>query len=224
MRLLESKELNTKDTEDTNSSDSNETKKHFTYDTLDSLLLDLKIISKIEEGDKICVSNNSNLSIDNSTVLQSVKRWYNNDSREATIDYIENTLNNTLFITNLILKNETEKQLSNKQKKDNLVQSISEMNIIENLHFKEGNSQLLKRFYLEMINATDGLKNLKVTYQTDVSISSKIQIIIDKENINFTCRYVIVGLVVACLAIATNSRRNQYTWSIYRSRMEWKMI
>ena len=31
-----------------------------------------------------------------------------------------------------------------------------------------------------MINATDGLKNLKVTYQTDISISSKIQIIIDK--------------------------------------------
>ena len=85
--------------------------------------------------------------------MQTLTRWYNNDSRSATIEYIENTLNNTLFITNLILKNETEKQLSNKQKKQNLVKSISEMNIIENLHFKEGNSQLLKRFYLEMINA-----------------------------------------------------------------------
>ena len=178
--MSKNNKLNTIDIEDTNSSESTETKKHFTYDTLDSLLLDLKIISKIEEGNKICVSENSNLSIDNSTVLQSFKRWYNNDSRIATINYIENTLNNTLFITNLILKNETEIQLSSKQKRDNLVQSISEMKIIENLHFKEGNSQLLKRFYLEMINATDGLKNLKVTYQTDISISSKIQIIIDK--------------------------------------------
>ena len=178
--MSKNNKLNTNDIEDTNSSESTETKKHFTYDTLDSLLLDLKIISKIEEGNKICVSSNSNLSIDNSSVLQSVKRWYNNDSRIATIDYIENTLNNTLFITNLILKNETEIQLSSKQKRENLVQSISEMKIIENLHFKEGNSQLLKRFYLEMINATDGLKNLKVTYQIDVSISSKIQIIIDK--------------------------------------------
>ena len=178
--MSKNNKLNTIDIEENNSSESIETKKHFTYDTLDSLLLDLKIISKIEEGDKICISETSNLSIDNSTVLQSFKRWYNNDSRIATIDYIENTLNNTLFITNLILKNETEIQLSSKQKRENLVQSISEMKIIENLHFKEGNSQLLKRFYLEMINATDGLKNLKVTYQTDISISSKIQIIIDK--------------------------------------------
>ena len=178
--MSKNNKLNTIDIEDTNSSESTETKKHFTYDTLDSLLLDLKIISKIEEGNKICVSGSYNLYIDNSTVLQSFKRWYNNDSRIATINYIENTLNNTLFITNLILKNETEIQLSSKQKRENLVQSISEMKIIENLHFKEGNSQLLKRFYLEMINATDGLKNLKITYQTDISISSKIQIIIDK--------------------------------------------
>ncbi len=169
---------NSKDTEDKNIKDT--TNNHFTYDTLDSLLLDLKIISKIEEGDKICVSEHKNLSIDNSFLLQGIKRWYNSDSRLATINYIENTLNNTLFITNLILKNETEKQLSNKHKKQNLVQSISEKKIIENLHFKEGNSQLLKRFYLEMINATDGLKNLKVTYQSDISIASKIQIIIDK--------------------------------------------
>ena len=170
-----------KDSNDDLTSENLDSKKRFTYETLDSLLLDLKIISKIEEGDKICVSENSNLSIDtNSTFMQTLTRWYNNDSRSATIDYIENTLNNTLFITNLILKNETEKQLSNKQKKQNLVQSISEMNIIENLHFKEGNSQLLKRFYLEMINATDGLKNLKITYQADISISSKIQLIIDK--------------------------------------------
>ena len=90
--------LNTNDIEDTNSSESTETKKHFTYDTLDSLLLDLKIISKIEEGNKICVSQNSNLSIDNSTVLQSFKRWYNNDSRETTINYIEITVFNSNII------------------------------------------------------------------------------------------------------------------------------
>ena len=170
---------NSKESEDKNIKD-NTTTNHFTYYTLDSLLLDLKIISKIEEGDKICVSEHKNLSIDNSFLLQGIKRWYNSDSRLATINYIENTLNNTLFITNLILKNETEKQLSNKHKKQNLVQSITEKKIIENLHFKEGNSQLLKRFYLEMINATDGLKNLKITYQVDISIASKIQIIIDK--------------------------------------------
>ena len=62
-----------------------------------------------------------------------------------------------------MLKNETEKQLSNKQKQS-LVQSISEMNIIENLHFKEGNSQLLKDLF-KNDNATVGLKNLKITYQ-----------------------------------------------------------
>ena len=76
--MSKNNKLNTIDIEDTNSSESTETKKHFTYDTLDSLLLDLKIISKIEEGNKICVSGSSNLSIDNSTVLQSFKRWYNN--------------------------------------------------------------------------------------------------------------------------------------------------
>ena len=57
--------------------------KRFTYETLDSLLLDLKLFS-IEEGDKICVSENLIYQLIPVHFANSA-RWYNNDSRIAMI-------------------------------------------------------------------------------------------------------------------------------------------
>ena len=131
--------------------------------SIDNLLLDLKILSQIKEGDKVCTDNN-HLSIDNTYFFQGFKRWYTNNSRKTTLDYIETIKKNTLMITSLILK---------KEKSNNDMVSSDKP-------FIEGNSELLKKFYLEMIKSCDGLTNLKVTYQTDIPISSKIELIIEK--------------------------------------------
>ena len=123
---------------------------------IDSILLDLKIISQIKENDKLITSKDL-LEIDNS-YFQSIKRYWNNDNRLSTIDYIKNVVNNTLKFTDITFND-----------------SNNNTNI-----FKENNSHILQRFLVEMTNAIKGLDNLKLTYNNDTTIISAIDIYKEK--------------------------------------------
>ena len=124
---------------------------------IDSILLDLKIISQIKENDKLVTSKDL-LEIDNS-YFQSIKRYWNNDNRFSSIEYIKDTVNRTLDFTDTTLNNT----------------NINDKNI-----FMENNSHILQRFLVEMTNAIKGLDNLKLTYNTDITITSAIDIYKEK--------------------------------------------
>ena len=118
---------------------------------IDSILLDLKIISQIKENDKL-VTSKELLEIDNS-YFQSIKRYWNNDNRISSIEYIKNTVNRTLEFTDTTL-NDTHTENKN--------------------IFIENNSHILQRILVEMTNAIKGLDNLKLTYNTDITVISAI--------------------------------------------------
>ena len=60
---------------------------------LESILIDLKIISKINENDKISSGNiESNIVIENNDLLQGVRRYINAESREKSVEMIERIL------------------------------------------------------------------------------------------------------------------------------------
>ena len=126
---------------------------------IDSILLDLKIISQIKENDKL-VTSKELLEIDNS-YFQSIKRYWNNDNRISSIEYIKNTVNRTLEFTDTTL-NDTHTDNKN--------------------IFIENNSHILQRFLVEMTNAIKGLDNLKLTYNTDITVISAIDIYKEKLN------------------------------------------
>ena len=123
---------------------------------IDDLLLDLKIISQIKENDKLITSKNV-LEID-SSYFPSIKRYWNNDNRSATIDYINDVINKTLNVTDTTLNDTNSKK-----------------NI-----FQEDNSHILQRFLLEMTNSCKGLDNLKITYNSDITVTSAIDICKEK--------------------------------------------
>merc|ERR1711907_457949 len=62
---------------------------------IDTILLNLKIISQIKENDKL-ITSNSMLEID-TTYFQFAKRWFNNDGRHTTIEYIKSIVDSTLL-------------------------------------------------------------------------------------------------------------------------------
>jgi len=70
---------------------------------IDQILTSLKIISMIKEGQKVCVRNGL-LSLEpTSTGLHvAVRRWINNDSRQSTLSYIKNVVNNALDVCNML--------------------------------------------------------------------------------------------------------------------------
>ena len=121
---------------------------------LSDYLLDLKVISKIKAFNKLIVRD-EHINIDD-TYFQSVKRYFNNDSREITINYINEI--------NLGIEKEIQNILSNYDQLNNLRDTPSNLliNISQNLNL-----------------ATGGLRNLIVTYGEDNFNKSKLELVID---------------------------------------------
>jgi hypothetical protein len=81
---------------------------------IDQILTSLKIISMIKEGQKVCVRNGLlSLEPTSNGVQTAMRRWLNNDSRQSTLAYIKNVVNNALDVCNLLTDHETILKISN---------------------------------------------------------------------------------------------------------------
>lgn len=80
---------------------------------IDQILTSLKIISMIKEGQKVCVRNGLlSLEPTSTGIPAAVRRWINNDSRQSTLAYIKNVINNSLDVCNILTDHETIEKLS----------------------------------------------------------------------------------------------------------------
>lgn len=66
--------------------------------TSDDLIISLKIVSQIKEGQKVYI-HNGNLFLETNTrsIWTSFRRWLGGDNRQNTVNYIRNLLNNTML-------------------------------------------------------------------------------------------------------------------------------
>lgn len=124
-------------------------------------LLNLKIISKIKENDKLS-SQEKIIKIDPPSILQGVYRWMNSEGRSITLEKLTEIVNNSMDITEGLLKRE-------KDLKEN-----------EYLDLQENNSQIFHTFIIELTNTLLGLENLKKTYCNDINIMSQLDILLKK--------------------------------------------
>ena len=143
---------------------------------LESILIDLKIISKIEENDKISSNTvESNIIIENNDIFQSIRRYINSESRSKSIEMIENILeksfeyakncmNSTFINLYSIKQNPTKHEIEQ--------------------HFREYTK--LKNLSIEISNSKKGLENLKKTYKDDITIISQIEVLIHKIDTNIS--------------------------------------
>lgn len=64
----------------------------------DDLIISLKIVSQIKEGQKVCIHNgNLYLEANSRSLWTSIRRWLGGDNRQNTVNYIRNLLNNTML-------------------------------------------------------------------------------------------------------------------------------
>jgi hypothetical protein len=125
-------------------------------DLLDNTLINLKMISEIQENDKSYIEDNL-IRIDKPMLFQGLTRWYNNYTRSATMSFLDVIIDNVHTIV--------EQTLSSK-----------------NNSFNKEYQNILQKFLIEINGAVKGLGNLKKTYYDDVFVKSKLDIIIDKLN------------------------------------------
>ena len=140
---------------------------------VDYCLLNLKIISKLEENDKL-ITNQDILKIDKPVLFQGVKRWYSKEGRETTMAKLNDIYNESFKITDNILADE-----KNVQK--------------ENSNLEDSNSQIFQKFIVEFTNSLNGIDNLKKTYKDDIPMKSQLDMIGSKlsnrlEKMNKICK------------------------------------
>jgi hypothetical protein len=135
---------------------------------MDKLLIDLKILSKVPENGKLNTVSGNQLYMESTTFYQGIMRFMKGDSRNKTIERIEELINTSKQIAVSILQNST----MNIYEKNT---TISKYEINEfNKYFEQ-----LKCLSNELKNSQQGLKNLKNTYDNDANITSKLEVIIE---------------------------------------------
>ena len=129
----------------------------------DKLLINLKILSKIQKNGRITRSYDGIVSLESETYYQSLKRFLSNDSRKQAIFEINSIISESIMIIHTILNS---KYMAHIQQTDEFAKGC------ENL-------QLLVH---EMELAKQGIENLKFTYQNDQNVVSQLDISVLKMN------------------------------------------
>ena len=144
-------------------------KKKITDDMINEILYKLTIISYIKQGEKLYCDDDSNIFVDNS-YIPSISRFISNQNRIVTIKNIKDIIDDVIYITDFIYRNEISVKKNEKEKNERQIKSF----------FKESNEKILKSFYIKMTCALDGLNNLKLTYIGDNTIKTSIDLLIGR--------------------------------------------
>lgn len=143
---------------------------------IDNLLLNLKIISKIPENGRLKRSELNIMALEEPiTRVTWIKRYLNGDSRSRTILDITNVIDHVIDKCNDILNS----KYFVDHGKFNMNSSFID-NKIESEYIKQ--YELLEEIYKELKESIKGLINLKITYYSDDTIISKIDILLSKIN------------------------------------------
>lgn len=130
----------------------------------DKLLINLKILSKIQKNGKITRSYDGIISLDHETFYQPIRRFISSDSRKQAIFEINSIITEAIeSFSNILNSKFTNKNYCNtdeyKKNCDNLRLLLNEIEL-----------------------AKIGVENLKFTYQNDQNVVSQLDIIILKMN------------------------------------------
>ena len=125
----------------------------------DKLLINLKIISKIQKNGRISRSYDGLLSLESDTMYQAIKRFIFKDSRRQTVFEINSIITETVDTMHRLLESKYILDYDSNSYIDSVIMLIEE----------------LEKCRL-------GIENLKFTYKSDENICSQIDIVILKIN------------------------------------------
>jgi hypothetical protein len=130
----------------------------------DKLLINLKIISKIQKNGRITRSYDGIISLENNVFYQAIKRFISSDSRKQAIFEINSIISESISILNHILNSKYMNKTFNES--DEYIKNCENITLILS----------------ELELSKQGIENLKFTYQNDPNIVSQIDILILKIN------------------------------------------
>jgi hypothetical protein len=131
-------------------------------------LTNLKILSKIQVGDKLTYQDGL-FYIDKWNYLQPLYRWYYNESRNVSLKFLNEFMQSVFNLIEIVYSNELGTSQNNYY-----------IQVYKPSSFSEENSTLLINIINELQNSIGGLNNIKQTYKHDINFVSSIDILIEK--------------------------------------------
>ena len=128
----------------------------------DKLLINLRILSKIQKNGRITKSNEGIINLESTSLYKGIKRFIYNDSRKQSVFEINSIIDETSI---------TFQHLLNSKFLNKNLQNTSE-------YVKK--TELINLLLKELHDAKIGIENLRFTYRNDQNIISQIDIIILK--------------------------------------------
>ena len=122
---------------------------------IENIILNLKMLSQIKHNDKL-FTEDSMFKIDSPKLSQGILRWFNEYSRQKTMDDIDILVKNTENYINTIFQNNSRTMDDNRTCQNILV---------------------------EITRAIEGIQNLKLTYNDDTFVQSRLEIVKEKFNV-----------------------------------------
>nr|QFG74160.1 MAG: hypothetical protein [Megaviridae environmental sample] len=128
---------------------------------LKRLFLNLKVLGKVEEGDKLLTYGNDLLIDTHTGWVQRIYRYWNNEGRFVTIKCINNLINGTQQCINILKSTDAELDFTS---------------------MSMTRQDFLKSLYADLLQASYGIKKLYITYGDDQVIKSRFEFIIETTN------------------------------------------
>lgn len=155
--------------------DDDDTVNKTTLDSFELIIRNLKILGSIKSNDKL-VKHGDTIKIDSPYIYQGLSRYWYGDSRKQSLDHIEKLINQSFNKIDVIYGSEIESRTGGLN--NNYYKNMKGQN-----YFETENAQKLTIFSNELNNVIKGLNSLKQTYQMDISICSRIDVVIEKINL-----------------------------------------
>ena len=127
----------------------------------DKLLINLKILGKIEKNGRICRSYDGVITLEEDVFYKSIRRFMNHDSRKQSINEIDSIIESGETTIKSLLSN---KVLYDKK------DSLEYTSVCE----------VLSIISKDMMSAKVGIENLRFTYKDDINTGTKLEMILLK--------------------------------------------
>jgi uncharacterized protein YktB (UPF0637 family) len=133
---------------------------------LDKLIVNLRIISKIQENGKISTITPGQIALEDESLMVSVWRTLLGDSRDKTVGFLTQLMNDISEISEGILSSK-------------YILAFDHTNMYQVNERNKRMDQLIN-LSRQLQNSKKGFVNLHATYKTDASVASKLEEIMDK--------------------------------------------
>ncbi len=136
---------------------------------LDSIYINLRIISKIQDNGRLSTTNHGQVKLENDGYGTTLWRTLTGDSREQTAKFLRQLINDVTELSDNIINSLVIGQNTDNDK----IHSMFQLN--EN----SKKCHQLRKLSRELGNSKRGITNLHNTYNKDANITSKIEEVID---------------------------------------------